>query len=196
MRQFLLLALWPIATVSTLTISVLLFLILPLNPSQTGKVLGASTPELHTTYQQFSAVPASDTSVAQNVTVTDARIEILKQFLGRYDSPLVNHAKTLVETADKYHLDFRLLPAVAMQESGLCKVIPDESHNCWGYGIYGDKVLRFASYEEAIEKVGSGLSSDYVYDGLTTPELIMSRYTPSSNGSWAVSVRHFMEEME
>jgi|SRR5581483_775586 len=196
MRQILLLGLWPLATVTTLSISILLYFILPLNTLHTTAMKTPKNVELHTGYQLYTAMPSNDNVLGESVTVTDARIEILKQFLTKYKSPLLPHAKKLVETADKYNLDFRLLPAVAMQESTLCRTIPENSFNCWGYGIYGDKIMRFTSYEEAIERVGKGLSSDYVYDGLTTPELIMSRYTPSSNGSWAASVRQFMEEME
>src|SRR3989344_7797502 len=181
MNKFLLLLLWPAAAVSTLSITILFFFMYSLTP---GSVKGASTAqnvELRTGYQMFTALPQEST-VSESLTVQDARVGIIEQFLKRYDSPLVPHAKFLVDTAEKHSLDFRLLPAVAMQESNLCQKIPHESYNCWGYGIYGDNVLRFASYEEAIEKVASGLSSNYIYDGLTTPELIMGRYTPSSNG--------------
>lgn len=156
----------------------------------------ARNEQQHTSYELFTAVPAFENTVDQSVTIKEARVVIIEQFLKRFQSPLLPYAKLLVETADKNNLDFRLLPAVAMQESGLCKIIPYDSYNCWGYGIYADKVLRFGSFEEGIETVAKGLSANYIYDGLTTPELIMSRYTPSSDGSWARAVRHFMEQME
>lgn len=197
MHKFLLLGIWPLATVITLIVSISLSLAWPAH--STGKVKGAQTTnnvELRTNSALFTALPTTDNTIEQNLIISDARVEIVRQFLNRYDSPLLPYAKKLVETADLYNLDFRLLPAVAMQESGLCKIIPEGSHNCWGYGVYADKVVRFASYDEAIEKVGQGLSSDYIYEGLTTPEQIMNRYAPSSNGSWAEAVRHFMEIME
>ena len=80
-----------------------------------------------------------------------------------------------------------------MQESNLCKKIPDGSHNCWGYGIYGGKVTMFQDYKEGIYTVTKGLATRYKPKGLVTPEQIMTMYTPSSNGSWAFSVNHFME---
>lgn len=197
MHKFLLVGFWPIATVTTLVVTFIFFLIFPLGTQ--GTVKGAKTAqnvELRTSYQLFTALPSLDNTVEENLTVEDARVEIVRQFLNQYNSPLFSHARLLVDTADKYNMDFRLLPAVAMQESNLCQKIPDESYNCWGYGIYGDKILRFASFEDAIEKVAKGLADDYIYVGLTTPELIMRRYAPSSNGSWAQSVSHFMEKME
>src|SRR5690348_9141537 len=50
----------------------------------------------------------------------DARPQIIERFLKRYDSPMKPHdeyGKKLVDIADKYNLDYRLLPAIAMQES-------------------------------------------------------------------------------
>lgn len=194
MYKLLLVGLWPIAAVTTLTITILIFLTFPSNATSVKGAKTAQNAE-NANYKLFTALP-TEATVEENLKIDDARIEIVKQFLNRYDSPLEPHAKLLVETADTYHLDFRLLPAVAMQESTLCKKIPQGSFNCWGYGIYDDNVLRFDSYGQAIEAVGKGISSDYIFDGLTTPEMIMGRYTPSSNGSWAEAVRHFMEEME
>ena len=120
--------------------------------------------------------------------IKDKRVAILKSFFRKYDSPLYDHADFIVRVSDKNGLDYRLIPAIAMQESTACKVIPYGSHNCWGWGIYGTMVTRFNSYPEAIETVAVGLKKNYIDQGLTTPEEIMAKYTPSSNGSWAKGV--------
>lgn len=195
MGKLLLLGLWPFAAITTLSIAIVFFFIFPIHPQVKG-AKSAQAIGTQTHYRLFTALPSSQNNVEQDVTVDDARVEIVRQFLTEYESPLEPYASLLVETADKYNLDFRLLPAVAMQESILCKYAPEDSHNCWGYGIYGDNVWMFDSYEEAIETVAGGLSENYIYDGLTTPEQIMNRYTPSSKGSWADAVRLFMEKME
>jgi hypothetical protein len=129
----------------------------------------------------------------------DARPEIVASFLKRHSSPMTPHeeyGKKLVEIADKYEIDYRLLPAIAMQESNLCKRIPENSFNCLGFGVTATSTLRFASYEEAFDKAASGLKRNYIDKGLTTPEKIMTKYTPSSNGSWANSVNQWIAEME
>lgn len=126
----------------------------------------------------------------------DPRVAYLKAFFRNYDSELYDHADVIVATADKHDIDYRLLPAIAMQESNLCRVIPHGSYNCWGWGIYGDKVTRFSSYPEAIETVSAGLKKYYVDQGLVTPEQIMQKYTPSSNGSWARGVNYFFGKIE
>ena len=107
----------------------------------------------------------------------------------------------MVTTADKYHFDWRLLPAIAGKESSFGKKIPWDkesqkpSFNAWGWGIYGDQILSFSSWEEAIEKVGAGLRNGYFDKNLTTVEDIMRYFTPRSNGSWAADVAYIIEEI-
>ena len=145
----------------------------------------------------FAALPLSENAMLEDqITQQDARVEIVRQFFERYKSPLEPHAPTVVETADMYGIDFRLIPAIAMQESNLCKKAPENSYNCWGFGIYGQKVTRFNNYEEAINAVTKTLALKYIADGLDTPQEIMRRYTPRSNGSWAESVEYFMDQLQ
>jgi hypothetical protein len=56
--------------------------------------------------------------------------------------------------------------------------------------------LGFNSYSDAIETVSKGLKNNYIDEGLVTPDEIMTKYTPSSNGSWAHGVNEFMSEMK
>ncbi len=128
--------------------------------------------------------------------VKDRRVAVLKAFFRKYDSPLYDHADFIVKVSDEYGLDYRLIPAISMQESTACKFIPHNSYNCWGWGIYGDKITRFGSYPEAIETIAKGLKKNYIDKGLTTPEQIMAKYTPSSNGSWARGVGHVLGVLE
>ena len=129
----------------------------------------------------------------------DERTTVLGNFLEKYDSPLKFYTTEIIEAADKYGLDWRLLPAIAMQESTLCNNLPErysDTYNCWGFGIYGTKVTRFSNYEDAIETVSRSLAINYIAHGLDTPEEIMTKYTPSSNGSWAESVAYVMSRLQ
>ena len=141
----------------------------------------------------------TDTKYAEffnDKTIKDKRIAVLKAFLRQHDSPLYDHAEFIVKISDQNELDYRLLPAIAMQESTACKAIPVNSFNCWGWGIYGNTVTRFSSYEEGIDTVARGLKTNYIDRGLKTPEEIMRKYTPSSNGSWALGVNTFVGVLE
>lgn len=144
----------------------------------------------------FAALPTIENVLQDNIIFKDARIEIVRQFFEKYKSPLEPYAQNVVEDADKYGLDYRLLPAIAMQESNLCQKIIQDSYNCWGFGIYGKRVTRFESYPEAIDTVTKTLVKNYVAGGLNTPEEIMIKYTPSNNGSWAYSVNYFMSLLQ
>lgn len=126
----------------------------------------------------------------------EARVRIVREFLARYHSPLEPYARLLVETADREGIHYGLLPAIAMVESGLCKHIPKNSHNCWGWGIYGKKVTKFSSYGEAIDTVARGLKKNYIMKGYDTPEKIVKNYNPSNTNNWSQNVRHFYNLFE
>lgn len=144
----------------------------------------------------YAALPTTYDMIQEEISQKDARIDVLKKFFSQYKSPLEPYAQNVVSTADSYGLDYRLIPAIAMQESNLCKKAPEQSYNCWGFGIYGKKIIRFKSYEEAIQAVTKTLAKDYKQNGLETPDEIMKKYTPSSNGSWANSVNFFMNKLQ
>ncbi len=148
-----------------------------------------------------STVPSQSAShgISSVVESGDARPFIVAAFLERYKSPMTPHdhyGKFIVETADKYDVDYRLIPAIMMQESNLCKNAPEGTFNCLGFGIHSRGTLGFENYEASIERATRELKANYIDRGLTTPEKIMTKYTPSSNGSWAESVNQWIAEME
>lgn len=144
---------------------------------------------------EYKALPESKSTVKVNVAYVDVRIEILDEFFNSNKSPLSTHSQDIIASSDKHDLDFRLLPAIAMHESALCKILPKDSHNCWGFGIYGDKVTRFKNYPEAIETVAKTLAKEYIAKGYKDPYEIMKKYTPTSNGSWAIGVSSVMKQL-
>lgn len=193
MNRLLWFASFLIGVPSTLAASILLFLTVSPPVKPIPSVLS------YTTSRILQPNSASAPSLSTFVSLADARPQILKNYLARYNSPLEPLSNYLVTTSDKYSLDFRLLVAIAQQESNLCKRVPSGSHNCWGFGIYGDKVTRFDSYEQAIDTVAKTLKKNYVDQGLDSPEEIMAKYTPPSvelGGPWARGVNQFLSEME
>lgn len=149
-------------------------------------------------FKLYTALPTSEITALENIYTSDARAKIIENFFKGYNSPLTSLADNFVKVADQYKLDYRLLPSIAMQESNGGKKIVNNSHNPFGYGIYGSLVVKFSSWEEAIERVGRALKEDYLDKGLVTPGQIMTKYTPPSaakGGSWAIGVSSFMEEL-
>jgi hypothetical protein len=158
-----------------------------------SKVLAAKTQK----NILFASLPNTPPSLDPAFEVEDARPEILKEYLSYYQSPLIPYSKLIVETSDKYGFDFRLLTAIAQQESNLCKKIPLNSHNCWGWGIHSQGTLYFSSYKEAIETVAEGLKENYINQGYASVDEIMNKWVPQSpERAWAKGVNTFMSEME
>lgn len=145
---------------------------------------------------EYAALPTNQNVFSTEIIVQDGRTEAVRQFFAYYDSPLEPYAEDVIKAADEYGLDFRLIPSIAMQESNLCKKIPKDSYNCWGYGIYGGKVTRFSDYQEGIYTVSRSLGTKYKGSGLVTPDQIEEVYTPPSEGSWANGVNHFMDQLQ
>ncbi len=192
MRRFLLFTSFFTLTPILLLITILYFLFL----SYDSKAYKNLISQRSSRRLAFAALPSVENVLGDSIISKDARIEIIKQFFAKYKSPLEPYAENIVKDADKYGLDYRLLPAIGMQESNLCHKIITDSYNCWGFGIYGKKVTRFESYPEAIDTVSKTLANNYIAGGLDTPEKIMKKYTPSSNGSWAYSVNYFMNQLQ
>lgn len=166
---------------------------------RTVKLNPATSSSAQVLAAESAAAPTSATGTRSDIETADARIDIIANFLRRHDSPLEPpeyYGQVLVETADRYNLDYRLLPAIMMQESNLCKSAPEGSYNCLGFGIHKRGTLGFESYEAGFDRAAREIKERYIDIGLTTPEDIQKKYTPSSNGSWAFSVNQWIVEME
>jgi len=155
----------------------------PLSTNISTKVLSAS---------DFDSFP----SLSSTIVSADARSQILRNYLTNIDSELLPYTDLLVETADKYNMDYRLLTAIAIKESGACRVIPPGSHNCWGWGIHSKGTLTFDSYEEAIETVSKGLKEKYIDLGYVTPDQIMTKYAHKDSTTWGPDVAAYMEVLQ
>lgn len=147
--------------------------------------------------QAYAQVLGSSDEVG-GIESADARPLLLAKFLEKHKSPLKPYdywGGYLTQLADQYGLDYRLLPSIGMQESNLCKVIPEGTFNCLGLGIHAKGTWGFSSYEENFDAAARILKKEYIDKGYRTPEEIQKKYTPSSNGSWQFAVNHFMEKI-
>lgn len=161
------------------------------NSSITSKAVAFEKPKI-----QYKSIPDVPIRTEIAFSSQEARVEVLEEFFGRYDSPLLPYAQKIVEEADKYDLDYRLLPAIAMQESTLCLKAPKGTNNCWGFGIYGKKKTGFTDFGQAIEVISKTMAEKYHAQGLRDPHEIMTKYTPSNNGEWAENVSYVMDRIE
>ena len=85
------------------------------------------------------------------VVADDARPLLIRKYLEKYQSPLLPYSDLIFKLSQTYGFDYYWIIAIAQQESNLCKKIPDNSFNCWGYGINSAGTLKFDNYELAFK---------------------------------------------
>jgi hypothetical protein len=99
----------------------------------------------------------------------------------------------LIKTAEKYGLDWTLMAAIAGTESSFAKRMPHNCNNPYGWGIYGDNKICFATLEESIEGVASGLAKKY---NISSIESIARTYNKVSTEGWISHTRFFMNKIK
>jgi len=129
------------------------------------------------------------------IKTSDSRVRILREFLEKYNSPLVPYAGTFVQTADKYNLDWKLVAAISGVESTFGREIPHKSFNGWGWGIYGNNMIRFSSWNEGIETISQGLRTKYIDKWGAKDVYEIGRFYAASP-TWAQRVEYFMNSIE
>jgi len=137
-----------------------------------------------------NAATLTPTPVAVDTTA-DLRAVALKRVFEKHNSPLAPHAAFYVKTADKYGVDWRLLPAIAGLESSFGKRQMPGSHNSYGWG--GGHIY-FDSYEDGIETIIASLKKRYYDRGADTVYKIAPIYAESP--TWAPRVTNFMNQID
>jgi hypothetical protein len=138
-----------------------------------------------------AATEKQSQSIVIALNSSDMRVKALENVFARYRSPLAPYAGAYVRIADKYEVDWKLLPAIAGLESSFGKAQLPDSNNSYGWG--GGRIY-FKSVDEGIETVLSGLKNRYISRGATTVETIAPIYSESH--TWAPRVRRFMNEID
>lgn len=144
----------------------------------------------------FSSREVVGSELKSSVIASDSRPILIKKYLQNYNSELEPYSDLIYEVSQKKGLDYRLIVAIAQQESNLCKKAPKNCFNCWGVGIHSRGRMCFDSYNEAIKWMGNYLKEEYYDKGINSVEGMMEKYCPLSSGSWAAGVRQFMAEID
>lgn len=137
-----------------------------------------------------------------SVIAGDARALLLSKFLSQHQSPLAEYAQYILDRAEYYDIDYRLVPAIAMCESNVGKRMPSrDSYNAWGISVETGETsgATFPNWLYAIDWVSRYLKEKYFARGITSLIDIGAIYAPPSveNGnSWANCVGHFMEQIQ
>jgi len=148
---------------------------------------GASAIRAETFEDGSASIRASS-----DITGFDYRVENLRNFLAKYNSPLSEYAPDFVREADENGLDYRLVASISGVESTFGKRIPSNSYNAYGW-FKGD--YNFKSWADSINVVSTTLRNKYVDKGAASINRIARRYAPPST-TWAGNVKFFVGKID
>jgi len=119
---------------------------------------------------QLPQIPVTKVEVSAD-SLRKEKAQTINTYFKERSMPLEGTGMTFVLVAEKYGLDWRLLPAIGIRESSGGKAAC--SYNAFGWGSC--RLHNFHSYEEAIEVVGRNIgganpNTARYYAGNTTKE--------------------------
>lgn len=95
--------------------------------------------------------------------------------------------------AAQYEIDWKLVEAIVLHETGnrTSYAYKNKHNSC---GMMGKKgLLSFSSEELGVEACVKNLKNRYISQGLTTPELINTKY--ASSKTWATKINYYYNKL-
>lgn len=188
--------------------NLLMFVVTILTTGLIVNILHISTPKVLVEVEQqafkkayaqdleyIESTPVQETILESAVSIStqdlenQRKIDNIKNFLTKRNSPLAQYASEFVYAANEYSIDYRLVAAISIVESS-GGIHNFRSYNAWGWGSYG-----FDDWKDGIWSVSKGLATGYYSKGLDTPYEIARIYCPPSASSWAGKVTKLMNEI-
>lgn len=125
----------------------------------------------------FSLTPKA-TAIADTPVVVatpmDSRAVELGKFLESRNCPLLPYVDVFIASADKYKIDFRLLPSISVIESQCGKIFPRNTNNPFGWQ---SARVGFKSIPDAIDFITGQLANSKYYAGKTNAKKLAA-YCP------------------
>ncbi len=118
------------------------------------------------------AVPQTDSQPAEKAQIRsneDPRILSLRRFFQRNNSPAQHLSDVFIREADTNGLDWRLLPGLALVESGGGK-------HCQKFNLFGWKngKASFVSFTDGIRQVAWNLSNSHYYRNKSIDRMLLT----------------------
>ena len=143
-----------------------------------------------------TSVEIEENIIVKNVVINQTpkyipdahKVENIRRYLAGRHALLADYAEEFVKAADHYNIDYRIIAAISVIESGGGK------HNFRAYNAWGWGKKSFENWTEGIWTVSASISR-YYSRGLNTPALIATYYCPPSATNWANKVTYVMNEI-
>lgn len=117
----------------------------------------------------------------------DSRLERLRAFFSKLHCPAQEYSKEFIEAADRYELDWRLLPSISYLESSGGKAAKNNNLFGWNSGR-----TAFASVSQSIHEVGRRLGRSPLYRFKNLDQLLAT-YNPAAD--YAQKVKSVMQRI-
>ena len=134
----------------------------------------------------FGISPSQTPSPASDYR-NDPRLETLKKFFRKLECPAEKYSASFLEAADKYKLDWRLLPSLSFVETTGGKSARNNNFFGWDSGR-----AQFPSPIAGIHAVGYRLTHSDLYKNLKLDKLL-AVYNP--NAEYAQKVKSVMRRI-
>jgi hypothetical protein len=118
----------------------------------------------------------------------DVRVSRLGAFFKAHHCPEPHYADEYIRAADRYGLDYRLLPAISVRETSCGWT--ERNNNRWGFH---PKTQTFVSVESGIEFLTRHLAEQSPYAGKSLNEKLFT-YNPRI--AYPGEVEHIMKQIE
>jgi hypothetical protein len=185
-------------TVTLILVAAGLLLATPQSTQEVAKIAAAQSAPVvvETVANSPSSAPVGTVDEVVTAAVIpaipiDTRVQKLGGYLHAQGSPFAENAADFVTAADRYGLDWKLIPAISGVESGFGHAYIVGTYNAWGWG---GGYIHFSSWTDAIFKISGALRDNYANHGLITPQEIGPVYAPPSY-SWASNVQMYMDRI-
>lgn len=130
--------------------------------------------------------------VYNGMTIEELSIKLNKSLKG----VLANQGNYIATRSLALGIDPYMVVAIMLHETGCkwtCSTLARVNYNVGGMrGASGWQ--KFNSIQDGIDGFLNNLSKNYIKKGLTTPEMIVKKYAPSST-TWASKIRKYMAEI-
>jgi len=145
-------------------------------------------------YTQTTSAALDNSQINDGIkeeVVKDDRAARLNSYFAKWDMPLEGYGEKFVKEADKYGLDWKLMPAIGVQESSGGKYL--KNNNPFGWG---SAEIKFNNFNEAIEELAKNLggqdsdTSRYYKDA--NLDDILWHYNGSVNKAYPGKIKYIM----
>lgn len=118
------------------------------------------------------------------------RAHDLQLYLESQNSPMAPYSETIITSAERCGADYKLLTAIAMNESGGGR-IPYKKYNPYGY-LNG---IQYAGWEEAISDITCKIATHYFAKGYNTPETLAGPYGAHNKEEWINNIYYYLNQI-